>query len=338
MELFCETCEESICLKCVMKGGKHQTHVCEELDVAFEKCKGDISSSLATIEKALAQLDAHCDEISHQPSTIEADILKTIIPDIRKTELISQLHQLTQAMLKSLAAQKDQIETIQTQLTRHCNSVRETNNEGEILLMKSTTVRQVTISLQPDMLKPSTEGDLMLSDLVDTIALWKHGLVSAGPPDPSKCYATGKGVIVAAVGKKITALLQIVDVYDQPCSVSINFITCELVSENVVIQGSVERRGESQYEISYQPTIMGRHQLCIKVGGQHIKGSPFSVNVQFIPVLTIGGVKNRTGVAVNWRGEVVVTEGGGHCVTVFSSIGGRLRSFGRFRSGGISQP
>ncbi len=331
--LYCETCGESICLKCVMKGGKHQSHVCEELDEVFEKCKKEISSSLA-------QLDVHCNEISNQRETIEADIHNTIIPDIRKTELISQLHQLIQAKLKPLAAQRDQIETVQVQLSRHLHSVSETSNEKEMLLMKSSAVRQakeLTTTLQPDMLNPSTEADIMLFDLVDIITQWKHGLVSAGPVDPSKCYA-GKGVIVAEVGKKMTGLLQTVDVYNQPCSISTNSITCELVSENAVLQGSVERRGESQYKISYQPTIMGMHQLHIKVEGQHIRGSPFSVNVWSpekmvsTPILTIGGVMGPRGVAINQKGEVVVAEGGrgGHCVTVCSSSGKKLRSFGTF--------
>ena len=103
------------------------------------------------IEKALTQLDARRDEISDQRAAIEADIHNTITRlhetlDIRKTELISQLHQLTQAKLKSLAAQRDQIETIQAQLSSCLLFMREnlkTGNQGEVLMMKSTTVRQV---------------------------------------------------------------------------------------------------------------------------------------------------------------------------------------------------
>jgi DNA-binding beta-propeller fold protein YncE len=45
------------------------------------------------------------------------------------------------------------------------------------------------------------------------------------------------------------------------------------------------------------------------------------------PILTIGGVARPWGVAINQRGEVVVAELGGHCVSVFSSSGEKLRSF-----------
>ena len=78
---------------------------------------------------------------------------------------------------------------------------------------------------------------------------------------------------------------------------------CELVSEITGTRtlGSIERRGQSQYQISYQPTIKGRHQLHIKVEGQHIRGSPFSVAAKSpveklgTPLLTISEVDGSLG-------------------------------------------
>jgi hypothetical protein len=66
----------------------------------------------------------------------------------------------------------------------------------------------------------------------------------------------------------------------------------------------VERRGQGQYEISYQPTIKGRHQLHVKAQGQHIRRSPFIVAVQSpvgklgSPILTMGGVEIPWGVTI----------------------------------------
>ena len=53
-----------------------------------------------------------------------------------------------------------------------------------------------------------------------------------------------------------------------------------------------------------------------------------------MPIRTIDGVEGPRGVAINHRGEVVVTEGDKdvHSVTVFSPGGERLRSFNTFRS------
>ena len=42
----------------------------------------------------------------------------------------------------------------------------------------------------------------------------------------------------------------------------------------------------SHYKVSYTPTVRGRHELSIKVNGEHITDSPFKVFVQ-IPVSKI---------------------------------------------------
>ena len=95
----------------------------------------------------------------------------------------------------------------------------------------------------------------------------------------SKCHATGKGIEAVAVGEMSIAVLQAVNFNGQPCEVSIQSSECELVSELLGSRrrGSVEKKGQSQYEINYQPTIKGRHQLHVKVEGQHIRGSPFTI-------------------------------------------------------------
>ena len=116
---------------------------------------------------------------------------------------------------------------------------------------------------------------------------------------------------------------------------------CELVSEllGIKTQSSIRRKGQSQYEINYQPTMRGSHQLHVKVEGQHIRGSPFTVSVKSpveklgTPILSFSGVNHPWGVAVNQRGEVIVTESGGHCVSVFSPSGKKLRTFGTCGSG-----
>ena len=51
VELYCETCGELICWKCIAKGGKHHSHDYEELDKAFERYKVEVTASLEPMEK-----------------------------------------------------------------------------------------------------------------------------------------------------------------------------------------------------------------------------------------------------------------------------------------------
>ncbi len=241
------------------------------------------------------------------------------------------------------------METIQAQLNSCLHFVTDSlkkYSQEEVLNMKTTIVKKVkklTTPFQPHLLKPNTEADVAFSTSPDiTVQCQQYGEISSPEsPDPSRCHATGKGLEVAVVGEKYSVILQAVNYNDAPCEEPIQSLQCELVSEITrdTVRGSLERRGQSLYEISYQPTIKGRHQLHIKVEDQHIRGSPFPVVAKLpieklgTPILTIGGVKGPLGITFNQRGEVVVTEWKRHCVSIFSSSGEKLRSFGTRGSG-----
>ena len=364
LELYCETCGELICYKCAIKSGKHHSHDHDELSVAFEKYKEEITSSLEPMEKqvttiktALALIEQCCGEISYQRAAIEDNIHVTFrrlreVLTVRETELIGQLHKTTQGKLKGLAAKSDQIETILAQLDSCLHFMRESikaGNESDVLTMKTNTVHQVkelTTPFRPDTLKPNTEADMVFKALAHLTAMCRsYGQVFAsGSPDPSKCHITGKGLEVAVVGAKSTAILHAVSYEGKPCEEPIKSLECELVSEITGTRAScsVERR-QNQYKISYKPTTKGRHQLHIKVKGQHVTGSPLSVAVNS-PVEELNTPILREirpwGVAINQRGEVVVTEWDRHCVIVFSPSGKKLRSFGThgFGQGQLKSP
>ena len=361
LKLYCETCGKLVCLQCVIQGGKHHDHDHALLKVAFEKYKNEILSSLepmekqvVLIEKALAELNTRCGEISNQRAAIEDNVHVTFrrlreALTVRETQLIGQLHKMTQAKLKGLAAQRDQIETTLARLNSCLHFMKEslrTGNESDMLMMKANTVQQVkelTTPFQQHMLKPNTEADMIFSALADMTAMCQdYGqVISQRSLDPSNCQVTGKGVEAATVMETSTVLLQAVNYGGKSYEKPIMSLECELQSEITGTRAScsVERRGQSQYGISYQPTIKGRHQFHIKVEGQHVRGSPFSVAVTLpieklgTPILTIGGMEGPWGAAINQRGEVVVSDRKMHCVSVFSPSGVKLRSFGTYGSG-----
>jgi hypothetical protein len=100
---------------------------------------------------------------------------------------------------------------------------------------------------------------------------------------PVKCHATGKGLGVAKVNERATAVLHVVDNEGKVCTKPVETLTCELISESsgVKTDCSMQKTAASgQYEISYQATSRGKHQLHIKVEGEHVIGSPFSLTVK----------------------------------------------------------
>ena len=166
--------------------------------------------------------------------------------------------------------------------------------------------------------------------------LEQHKMAKDTAPDPSKFLTTGVGFEVAVVGEKSTVFLQAIDSDGDPYMKLISSLQCELVSEvtGVVEKGNIEHKGRDQYEISYQPTIKGKHQLSIKVEDTHIRGSPFAavaIKKLGTPIRSITGLDRPGGMAINQKGEVVVTEN--NCVSVISPSGEKLLTFGTRGSG-----
>ena len=357
IKLHCETCGELACYKCGLKGGRHHDHEYNELDIAFEKYKEEITSSLEPMEnqvdiamKALSQLDACCGEISDQRAATEDSIHDTCrrlreAVNVREAQLIDQLDHMTQEKLKGLAVQRDQIETTLAQLCSCLHLMKKSlrqENEDDALLMKSNTLEQIeelTTPFQQDVLKPNTDADIVFPAPADVNAVCQDCL-----RDPFKCRITGSGVEAGVVGAKSSVILEAINFEGKLCKEgSIRFLEGEIVSELTGARASCSVEGilvgQSQYEIRYHPIIKGRHLLHIKAEGQHIRGSPFCVAVKSpieelgIPIATIHEVEEPWGCAINQSGEVFVTDENAHCVAVFTPGGQKLRSFGTRGSG-----
>ena len=393
LTLYCETCGELICYHCALKTGKHHNHDYALVKEAFEKYKKEIDSlldpinrKLVSVNEVLTQFDKDNAEISDQRAAIEADIHDTInelhrVLDVRRTELISHLQQLTESKQKDLAAERNQAETVHVQLSSCQDYMKQsikTDRWGEALKMKTTVLKQVkelTTTVQPDSLKPNTKADIEFSASAGITDLCRHSgqvstlaspnpskchthtikpniqasiLVSASAknlchnfqqvallPDPSKCHATGKGLEVGIVGQTSTAILQAYNSKGEPCTPPVTSLECKLVSDltGATATGSFKTlEGQNRYEISYQPTIKGRHQLHISIQGQPIRESPFRPAVTLsimnlgAPIRTIAGVKHPWGIAINHKGEIVVSEQGSGHIFTYTPCGKRIQT------------
>ena len=359
LNLYCETCEELICLHCTIK--KHKDHQYDLVGDTFQGHKAEITASLEPVEKqmgtvseSLEQFGLRSQELDDLEVALEANIGQEIqklqeLLEARKAELVGQMKQLIETKRKNLAAQKDEVETVHTQLASCLSFVREslrTGSQGEVMKMKRAVVKQIkemTDNFKLNKIPPCEPANVKFMTLPElTQACQQFGDVYIPNVSPEKCYATGKGLDVAELGERATAVLHIVDQKGKGCSTPMETLTCELVSESTdgKIDSSVKKsEASSQYEISYQATSRGSHKLHIQVEGEHIKGSPFSVTVKLpvtklgTPIKTISGVKKPCHTAVNQRGEILVAESGAHCISVFSPTGEKVRSFGSEGSG-----
>ncbi len=353
LELYCETCEELICHNCIVK--KHRDHQYDLVTDTFERQKGEIVASLEPVEghlenvnKILKQIEAQSKAAKSKRDAIAAEIQQKTrelqeVLELRKDELIGLLDENTQQTLKNLATQKDEVETIQTQLASCLSFVREslrTGSQGEVMKMKKGVVKQIkeiTGSIKSEKLSPCDSPNVHFSVSPETAQSCRQfGVVGKGTISAKKSYATGKGLEVAVTGEKTAVVVHICNDDGRAHPYPIKSLTCELTSvdQQDKIKGTAKSIKAGEYEISYQATGRGRYQLHIKVEGEHINGSPFPVTVKLpvqklgTPTKTIDRVKQPWGIAINQKGELVVAEVGGYCVSIFNSRGEKIRSFG----------
>ena len=201
-----------------------------------------------------------------------------------------------------------------------------------------SNIRDLTANFQPSSLLPREQADTRLAP--NNVAMemcQKFGDLYADPVCPKKCTLQGVPKL-SFLQKQATHTLQTYDRDGQKNDCSCQLIRCELVSSDGTgtVSGAVRKTGMGQYELCYTAPRTGCYQLQVKVEGQHIQASPFSVAAVkdlTTPIKTTGGLNQPWGVAVNKRGDIIVTERGGHYITIFSGNGDKMTSFSSRGSG-----
>ena len=170
-----------------------------------------------------------------------------------------------------------------------------------------------------------------LPELVKTCQ--QFGKVCCHPVAPEKCRASGQGIKkVAMRGQTVAVSVEALDREGEAYLRPVDSLRCELVASDGSsrVRGTVKRRNQNIYNISYQPQVTGEHQLHILIEEHPILNSPFTVTVVpnfTAPANIIGDLNQPWGIAVREGGEVVVVEFNGHCVSMISDNAEKL-SFG----------
>ena len=298
------------------------------------------TKQLSIVCSSLEELDSKIAELEHQQSTVEAEIQSKIqdlqsLLEKRKEKLVSQVRQMTKQKKKDLSTKKDNLEEAKSKLDDFLSRKKES--------LKADTLREVKpilgemANFKIDLDPPCEPANLKFAALPELEHLCqKFGEVYLEKLSPEKCYATGKGLEVAAPGEEATIVIHTVDHKGIAYSAPVKTLECILVSTvtNESVMCVKQQTNTSLYEISYQAPTQGIHYLHIKVEEEHIKGSPFVVTLKLPikklgsqdPIKIIRGVKAPWGVAINQKGEIIIAEES--CLSVFSQTGEKIRSIG----------
>ena len=335
MRLYCETCGELICRDCIIH--IHKDHKYCVIADTFESHKKEILDSLGPVEKqleatntALVNLDGRHAEIVEHGGKIATNIHSKFDEirralDAREGELMAELEGHTQQQLKSLSAQREEVEILQTQRSSCLHFVREsirTGSPGDVLKMKQGVVKQVrelVDTFDPNTLEPRETTNTCFVPSAQLVKDCKKvGVLYCDIVIPQKAIAD----------QKVTAYCRFLSPKNSapPEAKLISKITDK--STKCV----VKEQGKGKYEISYEPTVGGASELIVRVGGEEVAGSPFPVAVKTpidklgTVIKTINDLKKPFGVALNQAGEIIVAEHDAGIVSIFSPTGDKLRT------------
>ena len=354
LKIYCETCKELICNDCTIR--LHRDHNYDLVADVFPKHKEELVSSLKpvkqklhTVQQALKAFDTRAKEINDQRATLEAHIHKEIdhlhqLLDQRRAQLVGELDMLTQQKLKSLAAQRDQVEITQVKLTsclEYAEGGLQTGTESEVLAMKAPVIKrieQISAEFDPDTIQPETRANIkLMTDKKEQVELTCRSYLEVADDHGvsiKKSTVDGDGLTAAEVGTTANLELCASTCTGQPCGQEAQILATITHSQSKrEIRGAVKKESH-RYKISYCPRERGRHELTVTINGRAVRGSPFSVVVMPSPrqlgkpTKVIGGLNSPWGITVNSKQQIIViAEYGSGQITIYDSRFEKIQTF-----------
>ena len=354
IEFFCNICDVAICNVCALTN--HDGHGKILLEQAANERKLRVKSAIESQKKSaqtkrskITKLDESLSEVQEQAARVKrnvqefADSIITTI-EAKKQEIFDDVERRTKASLQEIGKQKEEFEE---QARRHESEIENT----ETLLKRSTSAQLMQPNeLMDKLLKEENYQDDSDRDddffqefyfvenhkLFDLVSVEQIGSLKERQTRAQQSRADGKGISEAIVGLEAQLVVITRNKKCQQCYDNNDCVALEISNgqgENCVAEVQVQDNKDGSYKIKYFAKETGTCCASVKVNGEHIRGSPFKVQVkprQFRPVLSFGEqiLKYPWGVAVNEQDEIAVSDTGNHKIHLFKSDGTHIRSFG----------
>ena len=362
LKYFCKNCATAACQSCVLID--HAGHAIVHLEEEAERQKIEMKSLIETQRRNLqakintvGQLDEDYAKLIQQGEDVKRDVQRFVdeliaIVETKKQNIFAAVENQTKKSLETVTTQK-------TEFERQIKIIESSLEKADKLLTRSTNaeVVQLTKSLEKmfegvDQSQP-VDRDLKglpafvfvkNEKILNTVGTEEIGTLQIVEQltKASKSVAEGKGLEEGIVNREARFVLTTRNSEGRQCYNERDHVTVEIRDERgreCATEVRINDNKDGLYQISYSPRDEGRCKLTVKVNGEHVRGSPFTVLVkpfQFRPVTSfgkqgpsVGMFTYPWGVAVNARDEIAVTDFSNHRVEIFNSDGNYLRSFGQ---------
>lgn len=365
LSLYCESCSQLLCSMCA-KDPSHEAHKLQPLTEVIHQCKDAIAQyldpvrvKLGYVNGAIDKVDAKSTHVSEQAEDLWAHINSDITKmqaalEQRKKELKNEVDRIACEKQQALAAQKEKLQLVQSQLSNYLKVVSQVLRKGsnrQLLTMRRAVeqrVAEIAAEYSQIQITPVEVANLQFVPDEAMLEMCENfGHVFSSSVDPGKCFAQGEGLEWAVVGETASVTLTVITQDEERCTEQLQHIIVELISQIDCskVKGKVVQQDGSTVVLNYIPPVKGPHSLHIKINGKSIMGSPFTplvrphLNFRGSFVKSVSGVSRPWGVAVTSEGKIVVVDNNGwNGLHIFDQDSSLLNSFVRSTNWFVSIP
>ena len=345
LKIYCFDCNKLICRDCTIKD--HKDHDIEFNNVAADSKKKELMESLKPLREVEDSLSRALEEVSHTECEVEAQgdsVANTIetsfeelhtILETRKQQLLEEAGRRVREKMEKLKGQEENLSIASAEVrsvidyTEQCVRLC---SDDEVMSMHTDISQRIKEEVEEhkklgNRLEPVEEADMGVE--VKCAEALELLCKKAKITSPADYLVVNNIASMAEVNKKIK--MEVVNTIKKPLKSDLN-LQCQIKSlpTGSVSKPKIEVKDAGRYDISYTPSVHGRHELLISAYGQPVPGSPFTMTVYISPaqldkpVKEWGGVTTPFGITVNSVGEIIVAEYKGDIV-VFDKEGKKLR-------------
>ena len=365
LEIFCKKCEVAICNSCALTD--HDGHAKMLLEKAANERKLQVKSVIESHKKKaqekrnkITRLEETCTCIEEQAAAVKRNVhrfaenLNAVI-EAKNKEILNkvdiQVKQSVERLRTEQCEMDNQVKVIETGIEQ-TETLLKRSTSAEIVHIDEASLNAIfqnAVSDEGEQVDCDLEGlrrfiFIENETLMDKINAEGIGSFESFVSTTSARQSTaeGKGISAATVGLEAQFVLTTRNAEGEQYYEERDCVTVEirnLESDDCTTKAQVQDETDGTYKIRYFAKETGKFDVSVKVNCEHVCGSPFAVQVkprQFKPVLSfegrgfaVGMLEGPCGVAVNERNEIAVTDNNNHRVSVFSSDGTLLKSFGR---------
>ena len=357
LNFYCETCEQLVCHYCIMKD--HFQHEHDTVKKMANKYRQEMDDMMKPVEKMIEGLStAHNkvhgvkDEIGAKATSVDKEIdayyekvQRQLLQRLQqqKDDLKAELHKVLGQKQKESSLHLEKMEHSQAELesVKELNSAVKRGSDQEALLMKKQVMDNVK--------RLSELYGKLGTDPVESVAVEFECVKEFDKSFPQfgKLYI-GSNISVVnsealnvpkmiSKGEMVNFNIVTKDHHNHICHKEGSDITSQAQSSRgEVIPVEMKDNKDGSYSASFIANHVGELRLSVTINKQHIKGSPYLVNVhrnyramdKSNKIVDGGGLKHPRGIAFGKDGVWAVGDESNHCVWMFDSQDQLIRKIG----------